>query len=515
MKNKVLKILRTLVNFLKNVLNLVKRFLFLPVKIKELKKGKSSKSSKSRKKEAGLENYTYTQTPDSMRDYATVTEESTVLYHKRIKIISASLGFLILTFVIFSYLISSIQERAQYSEFVEDAPLLKIVVPHPNEISDAGNYRTVEHKVKGGENIATILASMNVDNQQIYDILQALKKHYNIRSMQVGEKLYIRYFEQIKNTDKGIKRKIIVDEFRVLVSLEETVIVTRKDDNTYDSEKKKRVLTKYIMKYKGVINNSLFVDALADGVPANVIAEMISLYSFDVDFQREIQKGTEYEVVFEEYYTEDGQKIKNGDIMYLALRMRNRDVEMYNFKRDNGTYMYFTAEGKGARKSLMRTPINGARISSRYGYRKHPILGYSKLHKGTDFAAPRGTPFFAAGDGVITIRRRWSTWGNYIRIRHNKDYSTEYAHANSFRRGFKVGSRVKQGDVIAYVGNTGRSTGPHLHYGVIYKGKRINPGKVKTVSSIKLRGKELKRFKSMVDRVNSYRRNTPNQNKTI
>lgn len=513
-----MKILQTLVNFLKNTFNLIKRFLFLPVKLLKTKEKqvsvKSNNIQKSKKK-ASLNNHNHNENSDVMMDYAAVTETNVTLYHKRIKIISASLGFLILAFVIFSFLISSIQDRMQYSEFVEEAPLLKIVVPHPNEISDAGNYKITEHKVRSGENVATILASMRVDNQQIYDILQALKKNYNIRSMQVGEKLYIRYFEQIKNTDKGIKRKVIVDEFKVLVSLEETVVITRKDDGTYSSEKRKRTLTKYIVKYEGVINNSLFVDALADGVPANVIAEMISLYSFDVDFQREIQKGTGYEVVFEEYYTEDGQKIKNGDIMYLALRLSTRDVEMYNFKRDKGIYMYFTAAGKGARKSLMRTPINGARISSRYGYRKHPILGYSKLHKGTDFAAPRGTPFFAAGDGVIEIRRRWSTWGNYIRIRHNKDYSTEYAHASSFRRGFKVGSRVKQGDVIAYVGTTGRSTGPHLHYGVIHRGKRINPGKVKTVSSIKLRGKELKRFKNMVNRVNSYRVNTPNQNKTI
>lgn len=450
----------------------------------------------------------------STKDYA-INEESTRIYHKKIKILSSSLGFLILIFVLFSYLTSAVQERMQYTQFTEEVKPIKIVIPHPSELSDPNNYRVTEHKVKRGENIATILSDMGADNQQIYDILQALKKHYNIRSMQVGEKLYIKYIYKVKDTKLGIKKKIIIDEFKIRPSLETEVVVIRKTDGKYKAEKRQRALTKHIMKYKGIINTSLFVDTINNGVPANVVAEMISLYSFDVDFQRDIRKGNEYEVVFEEYYSTDGQKIKEGNILFLALRLENRDVEMYNFKRNNGTFMYFAENGKGARKSLMRTPINGARISSSYGRRRHPVLGYNKLHKGIDFAAPTGTPFFAAGDGTITIRRRWGSWGNYIRIKHNKDYSTEYAHSSRFRRGYKVGSRVKQGDVIAYVGNTGRSTGPHLHYGVIYKGKRINPRKVKTVSNIRLKGKELQRFNNLVQKVNSYRLNTPNQNRTI
>jgi len=236
---------------------------------------------------------------------------------------------------------------------------------------------------------------------------------------------------------------------------------------------------------------------------------MINLYAYDIDFQRDIKSGDKFEMLVESFFDETGKKIKDGNVLFSSLTLKDKTVETYLHKVGD-RFEYFDSQGNSVRKSLLRTPVNGARISSGFGMRRHPILGYSKMHKGADFAAPTGTPILAAGSGSITYMGVKGGYGNYVQIKHNNDYSTAYGHASRFNKKFRNGSKVKQGDIIAYVGSTGRSTGPHLHFEVIYKGSQINPAKVKATSGIRLSGKDLIKFKLSKSEIDGYRKNIPN-----
>jgi murein DD-endopeptidase MepM/ murein hydrolase activator NlpD len=250
---------------------------------------------------------------------------------------------------------------------------------------------------------------------------------------------------------------------------------------------------------RGKIENSLFVDAQAQGLPDSVILELIKLYSFGVDFQRELQPGNTFEVLYEQYITDDGSVVPGkGNIVYARLGLDGRVMPLYRYEDKAGEVEYFDTTGASAKKPLMKTPIDGARISSGFGMRFHPILGYTKMHKGIDFAAPRGTPIYAAGDGVIEKAGKFSSYGNYCRIRHRAGLETAYAHMQGFHAGIRPGSRVKQGQVIGYVGTTGRSTGPHLHYEILIGGKQVNPAGVKLAGGRALGGKDLKAFRQIV-----------------
>ena len=224
--------------------------------------------------------------------------------------------------------------------------------------------------------------------------------------------------------------------------------------------------------------------------------ELIRIYSWDVDFQRDINNGDKFEILFEKLFTEKGEFVRTGNVIYGNLLLRTKKYPLYRYETSKGTIDYFDDNGRSARKALLRTPINGARLSSRYGKRRHPILGYNKMHRGVDFAAPRGTPIYAAGRGTIVKLGRNGAYGNYIRIRHGSGLETAYAHLSRFRRGLRVGARVPQGKVIGYEGSTGRSTGPHLHYEILKNSRQINPLTLKMVSGKKLTGKELKLFHS-------------------
>lgn len=222
--------------------------------------------------------------------------------------------------------------------------------------------------------------------------------------------------------------------------------------------------------------------------------ELIRTFSFDVDFQREIQKNDGFEVLYETFTDINGQQARTGEVLYAGLILGGKRIELHRFTPESGRTDYFSPDGQSVRKTLMRTPIDGARISSGFGRRKHPVLGYTKMHRGTDFAAARGTPVYAAGDGVIERASRNGAFGNYVRIRHNSTYKTAYAHLNGYAKGMRSGTRVKQGQVIAYVGTTGRSTGPHLHYEVHVNGKQVNPRQIKMPSGERLKGKDLEAF---------------------
>jgi murein DD-endopeptidase MepM/ murein hydrolase activator NlpD len=270
--------------------------------------------------------------------------------------------------------------------------------------------------------------------------------------------------------------------------------VERGPEGNYVASKHRLATDTAPTRASGIIENSLFVAGEKAGVPVPVLVQLIRAYSWDVDFQRDIRPGDGFEIMYDRFVDSRGETVYHGDVAFAALTLSGQRKALYRFTRDNGEAGFFDPSGKSARKALLRTPVDGARLSSGYGRRKHPILGYTRMHKGVDFAAPKGTPIYAAGSGTIEVAGRNGGYGKYVRIRHNGSYSTAYAHMKGFANGISKGARVKQGQVIGYVGSTGRSTGPHLHYEVIRDGRQINPMKVKMPAGPKLKGKELERF---------------------
>jgi murein DD-endopeptidase MepM/ murein hydrolase activator NlpD len=245
-----------------------------------------------------------------------------------------------------------------------------------------------------------------------------------------------------------------------------------------------------------IAGGSLLAAGMASGVPAGVMTEMIRIFSFDVDFQRDIQPGDRFDLMYERFHLADGRLVRGGEVMYAALTLSGKTLRLYRHKDSSGRLDYYNELGHSVRKALLKTPIDGARLTSRFGMREHPILGYSVMHRGVDFGAPTGTPIFAAGDGTIDDIGERSGYGRYIRVRHSGAYATAYAHMNGYGRGLRKGMRVRQGQVIGYVGASGRATGPHLHYEVIRDGAQINPVTVKFSTGEKLTGAELARFQA-------------------
>ena len=253
-------------------------------------------------------------------------------------------------------------------------------------------------------------------------------------------------------------------------------------------------LTKKKVVVKSTISNNLYSSAIKENIEPNIIIEFARIYGFEIDFQRDIWKGDTFKIFYEKYENNKGEVKDTGKIIFASMKLSNRKIDLYNFTDSKGEEGYYDINGKSIVKSLMKTPINGARLSSPFGMRKHPILGFNKLHTGTDFAAPTGTPIMASGSGTVTRARWCGGGGNCIKIKHNSTYQTVYAHMKNFAKGIKEGKKVKQGQIIGYVGSTGMSTGPHLHYEVIVNGKKVNSRKLKLPSGKILKGEERKEF---------------------
>ena len=381
---------------------------------------------------------------------------------------------------------------------------------------DFEDEQIVDHEVKNGDTLLKILADVGAQEQDVFSILNALKKIKSSPSLNIGAVISITYRAQNneESTDTNENHKVVISNVTIPSSVEENIVITRKNDGGYDARELKIKLLRYNSRYFGVIKNGLFVDGVEAGISPNSMMNMINLYGYDVDFQRDIHSGDKFEMLVESFYDENGKKVRDGNVLYSSLVLQNRKIDIYMHKVDNRVE-YFDSKGNSVRKSLLRTPINGARVSSGFGMRRHPILGYSKMHKGVDFAASTGTPILAAGTGTVIYMGIKGGYGNYVQIKHNNDYSTAYGHASRFNKKFRVGAKVKQGDVVAYVGTTGRSTGPHLHFELLYRGSQVNPAKVKATSGIKLFGKELVRFESSKNEIDKYRKNTPNQLKQL
>ncbi|MBM3559242.1 MAG: M23 family peptidase [Alphaproteobacteria bacterium] len=276
------------------------------------------------------------------------------------------------------------------------------------------------------------------------------------------------------------------------------VAVRQTRDGRYWAEALAVPLDRRVERATGTITSSFYESGAAAGLSPQLLNQLIRLYSFDVDFQREIQEGDSFAALYERWYDKAGAAVRDGDVVYARLTLGGSELPLYRYETGAGTLDWFNTKGESVRKALMRTPIDGARLSSTFGPRRHPVLGFTHQHAGVDFAAPSGTPIYAAGDGRIVMASSKGGYGNYVLLRHNTNWDTAYAHMKGFARGIHQGGRVRQGDIIGYVGTTGMSTGPHLHYEVHRDGKPINPLSVKMPSGEKLAGKELERFRRHV-----------------
>lgn len=433
-----------------------------------------------------------------------------IIEHYLFRPVAISIIVCFLLFTGFQHLVSFIADHREAREKELRATPIQINFATLESKFDLAEDQVAQHHVKSGETMSEIITQIGVSDQDVSAILKAMRIVFAPNRIVVGDEILIKYRVKIVyDSSKAVIRKVLISNVLISISPEERVSISLKGKNNYVAQKYKIKLERHVSKFAGTINNSLFVDGVDSGVSPNAMMQMINLYGYDVDFQRDIHNGDKFEILVESFYDEEGKKVKDGDILFSSLILQGRKIDAYLYEAKKGLKEYFDSKGNSVRKSLLRTPINGARVSSRYGRRRHPVLGYSRMHKGTDFAAPRGTPIFAAGDGRITHYGRRGSYGKYVRIRHNSKYSTAYAHASRFNRRLRVGSKVKQGDVIAYVGTTGRSTGPHLHFEVLLKGRQINPSKVKASYGVRLKGKKLKSFKATKAKLDAYRKNVP------
>ena len=347
-------------------------------------------------------------------------------------------------------------------------------------------YVTKIYKVQKGDTFENIIGIVNLPAQEKKKFYKIIKKQKEIKSLKQNQKVYFKL--DTKDTIKILEFKLEVDKKKDLVLLR----VNNKKD--FISKIIEKNLTKVIVFKEGSIDSSLYNTATELGIKPNTIIEFARLYGFQVDFQRDIWKGDSFQIIYEQFENEDGSLIESGDIIYSNLNIQGNDLNLYKFILGNKEIDYFDENGRSMRKTLMKTPINGARLSSPFGKRKHPILGFTKMHTGTDFAAPTGTPIMASGDGVVTRAQWCGGGGNCVKIKHNSTYQTVYAHMSKFGRGIKKGVKVRQGQIIGYVGSTGLSTGPHLHYEVIENGKKINSQKLRLPSGKTLKGEQRNRF---------------------
>jgi murein DD-endopeptidase MepM/ murein hydrolase activator NlpD len=335
--------------------------------------------------------------------------------------------------------------------------------------------------IKKGQTFSTILDNFNLENKKKFEIINAINDIYDLRGLKVNQKIIFSI------NKKEIIEKIIIElnfNTNLEVDLRSDIIIEKKELETFSE----------INSQKYVITSSLYADGINNNIPNQILIKLIQLFSFDLDFQRDIQKDTKVSISYEKIFVKNKSEYFFGDIEYAEIIIKKNTLEYFKFLTDDGFIDYFNRQGKNVKKSILKTPLDGARISSNFGMRKHPISGFNKMHKGVDFAAPIGTPVYAGGNGVIEMIGANGGYGKYIRIRHNNEYKTAYAHLNSYKKGINKGVRVNQGDIIGYVGSTGRSTGPHLHYEIIYQNKQINPLKLKLPSGKVLKGNELARF---------------------
>lgn len=343
-------------------------------------------------------------------------------------------------------------------------------------------------EVAEGDTLHDLLTRAGAQAAEAQAAIQAIRPLYDPRRLKIGQEVTLLFAEE------GETRRLV--EVNLAASVEEAV-VARAGEAGFSAQTVARPLAKASAALSAEIEDSLYVSAQRAGAPVPVILELIRLYSYDVDFQRDLQPGDRIQALYETHIGEDGSVAKVGDVLAAKFAVKGTELALYRFRLPDGEVDWFDANGESVRKALLKTPIDGARLSSRFGMRRHPILGYSLMHRGADFAAPAGTPVMAAGDGVVEFAGRNGGYGNYVRLRHDSRHRTAYAHLSRFASGLRAGRRVKQGQVIGYVGSTGRSTGPHLHYEVLVNGEQVNPMGLQLPTGRKLEGRQLAEFQRL------------------
>ena len=394
--------------------------------------------------------------------------------------------FLII-FTIFISFYSNQQKKInniEYNNFIDNIYLKKTLNEIVNNLEP--RYKKYNHKIKSGETFDKILSSYSLDTEEIITIKESVSKKFNINKLNTNQKIEI----ILDKTNNKIK------EFIFQISNTEKIYLSKNSENSKFDEKILSIkLDKKTIYKENIIVQSLYKAATDQSIPPNIIIEFARIYGFQVDFQRDIRKDDKFQIMYEVFIDEHNKMIETGEILYANLKLGGQDNSLYYFDKENAEGHY-DKNGKSVQKALMKTPINGARLSSSFGMRKHPIDGFNKMHRGTDFAAPKGTPIMASGNGIIQKAGWCGGGGNCVKIRHNSTYETIYAHMSKFARGIKKGVRVQQGQTIGYVGSTGKSTGPHLHYEVIVNGKKVNSQKLKLPSGKVLKGKNRELFET-------------------
>lgn len=358
---------------------------------------------------------------------------------------------------------------------------------------DLGEVLSQSETVRKRDTMADVLRRVGIDASQAQNAVTALRTVYDPRDLRPGQTVRVDYILR----DHGSTKRDFV-QLTLQATIARDVSVRRHiQAGNYVPAATARPLTRELARDSATIASSLFQSGVNQGVPAEIMFQMIRSFSYDVDFQRDIQPGDSFDLIYDRVLDASGQTVAAGQLRYAEMTLSGTTMRIYRFDPTDGSVDYFNERGASAKKALLRTPIDGAKLTSGFGMRQHPLLGYSLMHRGVDFGAVKGTPIMAAGDGVIERAGPYSGYGNYMRIRHNERYATAYGHMSRFAKGVRVGSRVRQGDIIGFVGATGMATGPHLHYEVLAGDSQINPMSVRLPSGRQLDGAELRRFLAM------------------
>lgn len=379
---------------------------------------------------------------------------------------------------------SEISEESAVRDILDFESIAPMIGASPPE--NQSFLTNKELTVSSGDTLMALLVDAKVGRNDAHAAITAISKLFKPRDLKPG----LRVTVSQENSQEGVTLKQVA----LAVDPKHDIVARQDDSGTFTADTIEHTLKKNVVRAGGVIQSSLYLAGRRADLSPSVLADLIRIFSFDVDFQRDVQPNDTFNLMYERHFDDAGVAVAEGEILIAEMVLSGKRIRMYRYRTKNGETDYFDEKGRSVRKALVLTPIDGARISSGYGRRRHPILGYTKMHRGIDFAAPRGTPVYAAGHGTVEVAGRNGGYGKYIRIRHNGSYKTAYAHLKGYANGIRKGKRVRQGQVIGYVGSTGRSTGPHLHYEILKNGKQTNPKRLNLPSGRKLAGAELKRF---------------------
>lgn len=360
---------------------------------------------------------------------------------------------------------------------------------------------SLDLKVQQGDTLISMLGDIGISYDDAHEVVDSIRPFYNPRSLAAGLNISVDLSKEPDDSGNPVLARLSIPLSNV--SSVEVKPAASPEKGRYDARKVDVPVEHKLVRTGGTIDSSLYETGIKSGIPPALIGELINAYSYDVDFQRDIHQGNALDVLFERTQTMDGEATGYGNVLFADLNLDSRSIKIYRYVDRQGNADYYNEKGESLRKALLRTPVNGARITSKFGMRHHPILGYSRMHRGVDFGAPTGTPIYAAGDGVVQFVGKKGGYGNYVRIKHNSTYSTAYGHISRFAKGMKAGRKVKQGQIIAYVGSTGVATGPHLHYEILAHNEQVNPSGVKFKTGTILHGKELLAFRENVNTINA------------